>query len=130
MSDQTNTTTNDANQGQADGLVTQLPVAPRRVLPKRIVKLPLPEPYNDFSVTAWLNHPPSVRAGMRSLVEAEARAAFKEVLVAHDLVDFDGEPYPQAGDEFYDAISEDLLRVIYLEIIGNVGKLVPTSGGR
>lgn len=128
MSDQANT--NDANQGRADGLVTQLPVAPRRVLPKRIVKLALPEPYHEFSITAWLNHPMSVRRGMESTDETVARAAFKEVLIAHDLVDFNGEPFPQVGDEFFDAIDLDLLRVVYQTIIGNVGKLTPTNASR
>jgi len=147
MSDQANT--NEANQGQADGLVTQLrpqviegeavPVAaaatdyvvtPIRKLPKRIATLPLPAPYDDFTVTAWLNYPWALRSDLLSGDEAKARAAFDQILVGHDLVDFDGTPFPAGGSAFYDAIPEDLLKVIYQTIQTNVGKLAPTIAAR
>lgn len=146
MSDQTNTT-NDANQGQADGLVTQLRpqtiegeysvaaqdtvVTATKKMPKRIVSIPLPEPYQDFSITAWLNFPRTVKDDLNSGVEERVRAALMQIVVGHDLVDYDGRSYPPASDpEFWSEIPNDTGLVIVTAVNGQIGKLSPTNAAR
>lgn len=57
--------------------------------------------------------------------------AMKRIIIAHDWVDFDGQPYPPADtDEFYEAVPTDLLLVAWRKIQAEVGKLPTKRNGR
>jgi hypothetical protein len=102
-----------------------------RRLPHRIVTLPLPEPYQEFSIEAWINFPQSLMQGMASGDEARIMDALTQIVVSHDLVDFDGQPYPQASERaFWEAIPTDLAMVIMQAINDQVGKLPKANGAR
>lgn len=146
MGEQTNNT-NDENEGRADGTVTQLrpqviegeytvapqgtAAAPAKKMPRRIVEIALPEPYQDFSITAWLNFPRSVKDDFNSNVEGRVRAALMQIVVGHDLVDYDGRPYPPADDPaFWTEIPNDTGLVIVAAVGNQIGKLTPTNAAR
>ena len=121
---------------QQDSVITQEMAAQavasaKRRLPKRVGTVPLPDPYGDFHITAWFNFPWHLRAEIQSGDEARARAAWTQIILDHDLVDFDGEPYPPAGtDEFYEAIPQEIMQVIGKTVFDNIGKLTPTNAAR
>ena len=105
--------------------------APKRRLPKRIVEVTLPEPYQQFTATLWVNMPRSLLEGLYSMDEETIAAAFAQLVIGHDLVDFDGAPYPPAGTpEFFRAIPNDLFAVIRLAARQQEGRLSPPSAGR
>jgi hypothetical protein len=131
--------------------------APERRQQKRIVTIDVPG-YDDFHVTAWVNFPTSLmdrmqreaRAARRRGAERQALLAddpladvdddegqsalaplLKQIIVAHDWVDFDGQPYPSADDdEFYREVPTDLLNVAFQAIAAQVGKLDPKKQRR
>jgi len=70
---------------------------PARRLPKRIAKVALPDPYTDFSVELWVNIPPTVWNKLMSADLTVCAPAFDQLVISHDLVDFDGQPYPPTG---------------------------------
>ena len=98
--------------------------SPRHVMPKRTVTLPLPEPYQDFTATLWVNIPQQLwREMMGTDIEACA-AAFGKMVVSHDLCDFDGAPYPPGGSpDLYRELPAELVRVINDLRVGQIGKL-------
>lgn len=107
------------------------PVAAGKVLPKRVITFPLPEPYQDFSITAWINFPQSVGEDLRSGDIERGRVALMQIVRGHDLVDYDGVPYPPADDpKFWDAIPNDVGGMIVTAINSQVGKPSPTSAAR
>ena len=125
------------------------PPTPIRSLPKRTVSITLPEPYQDFHVTAWVNFPQKMLNDMQALAKKARIAAkaaedadgdtdapvddetqsgiavlLRQIVLGHDLVDFDGQSYPPATDPtLYDVIPTELMVVVLREIIGQVGKL-------
>lgn len=140
---------------------TYLPAPPPpgiRRLPRRIVALPLPAPYDDFHIRCWANFPqtyvadaqkhfegilpaeeegiePEERARrVEAYAETERRVArqMSEVLIAHDLCDDDGIPLPPSDDPKFwlFLMGHELRDVIFTEIRGQYGKLTPTKGTR
>jgi len=100
--------------------------APRKRLPRRVVTTALPEPYHEFSITAWVNFPRSVALDLRSRDQERTGSALRQVILAHDLVDEDGEPYPLADDPaFWEVISDDLGAAIVLAALAQIGRLDP-----
>ena len=101
-----------------------------RQLPKRIVHITLPEPYNDFSIDAWANFPQSLLREMGSGDEGRVMGAMTQIVTGHDLVDFDGADYPPPSEAaFWEAIPTDLAVVIMQSIQAEVGKLPKANGG-
>lgn len=104
----------------------QAAAQPVRRLPRRVVEITLPAPYDDFHVTAWVNFPKRVLAEMNSKDEARTRAALCQIVTAHDLVDEDGNDYPPATEpDFWGAIPDDLGAIIVGAVVGRIGKLDP-----
>ena len=102
-----------------------------RRLPKRIETIQLPEPYEEFHVTAWINHPGQLREDMRSGDEAKVMAALKQIVLGHDLVDFDGQPYPAASEPaFWTQAPDDVGYAILGAIRNQYGKLPKANGAR
>jgi hypothetical protein len=101
-------------------------IVPKPAMRKRIATFKLYEPYEDFTVTAWVNFPQRLlRDGQ---TEDERLAALSEIVLAHDLVDFDGNPYPPANDPaFWREIPQDVAAVIIQSIQGQMGRLDPTK---
>jgi hypothetical protein len=108
------------------------PVVGNRVerrLPRRIEEIQLPEPYEDFHITAWVNYPGQLREDMRSGDEKKVSAALKLIVISHDLVDFDGKPYPPASEEaFWTEAPDDVGYAIIGAIRDRFGKLPKASG--
>jgi hypothetical protein len=103
-----------------------VPIAPRRVLPRRVRQIALPEPYDDFTVTAWMNAPKELWREVNSGEEARILPALMQLVTDHDLVDFDGNPYPPASERaFWDEINNDLGAFIIQAVAGQIGKLDP-----
>ena len=100
-----------------------------RRLPKRTVEVTLPEPYSDFKVTVWVNFPPSLRQQLFSSDIEQVAEAFGQLVISHDLCDFDGEPLPADGAALYRAMPEELVPVIWRAAINEVGRL-PKGNGR
>lgn len=104
---------------------------PIRRLPKRIVTVALPEPYDEFHVTIWVNHPVSLETELQSGDQERIRAALLQVYLGHDLVDFDGNPYPPMSDPaFWDVCPPELGAVFYQVKQEQIGKLGPKSPRR
>jgi hypothetical protein len=105
---------------QSGGLVPKPPMR------KRIATFKLFEPYETDTITAWINFPQRMLREGQS--EDERIAALGEILLAHDLVDFDGTPYPAANDPaFWREIPQDVAQVIIQSIQGQMGRLDPTK---
>jgi hypothetical protein len=105
---------------QTGGLV------PKPPMHKRIATFKLFEPYETDTITAWINFPQRMLREGQS--EDERIAALGEILLAHDLVDFDGTPYPAANDPtFWREIPQDVAQVIIQSIQGQMGRLDPTK---
>ena len=103
----------------------------QRRLPRRIVHLQLPEPYSLFTVDLWVNIPQSLWRDLMSNDLDACAAAFGRVVVSHDLVDFDGAPYPPGGSpDLYRELPADLVRIIADLRTAQIGKLSPPSAGR
>ena len=102
-----------------------------RRLPKRIVHVQLADPYSDFSADLWVNVPPPLWNDLLSNDLATCAAAFDQLVVKHDLVDFDGQPYPQAdgAGTLYRALPADVIAAILQARNGQVGRLSPRSAG-
>lgn len=106
--------------------LSALPSAPIRKLPRRVVAIALPAPYDEFQVTAWVNFPKTLARELNSGDETRTLAALCQIVTAHDLVDEEGRDYPPATDPaFWDAISNDLGAAIVQAVIGQIGKLDP-----
>lgn len=114
-----------------------------RRLPKRIEKLDLKGTYDGFHITAWINYPGRLREDMRSGDEAKVSAALKQIVIDHDLIDFDcgrpecehleceGRPLPPATDAtFWTEAPDDLGFAIIGAIRDQFGKLPKESGAR
>lgn len=100
------------------------PIENIRRLPKRIAELTLPEPYNEFHATCWINAPRSLWLEATSQDEATVTAALQQIVVGHDLCDFNGDPYPPADDpEFWNLIPTEVGAVIISAIQSQVGRL-------
>ena len=102
---------------------------PKRALPKRIVRLPLAEPYQAFSVDVWANPPNSVIARLNSGTE-ETPKAFGELIVGHDLVDFDGTPYPADAAEAFELLPTEVALLMIRAATGDAAKLPLLRNGR
>ncbi len=101
----------------------------RKRLVKRIVRFPLPEPYEDFSVQAWVNYPASLLNSAKT--EDERIAALRQIVLEHDLVDFEGEPYPPADTkEFWINVPQDVGAFIMVGIQQQQGRLDPKTAAR
>jgi hypothetical protein len=101
---------------------------PSRRLPKRIVHLALPDPYGDFSVDLWVNIPQSLWREMMGTDLDACAAAFGQMVTAHDLVDFNGAPYPPGGSpDLYRELPTDLVRIINDLRVAQIGRLSPPS---
>src|SRR5690242_16981634 len=94
-----------------------------RRLPRRTAEVTLPAPYDDFHVTVWVNFPPSLRQKLFSSDLDQVAEAFGQLVVSHDLVDFDGEPLPANGADLYRAMPEELVPVIWRAALNEVGRL-------
>ncbi|MDE2620612.1 MAG: hypothetical protein KGL54_10670 [Sphingomonadales bacterium] len=105
------------------------PVAPQQT--RRVVALPLPAPYDMYTVQAWINYPRKLAKELGSGDAERIQAALQRIIVGHDLTDFDGRPLPPVEDAaFFDEISDELLVLILRAVQENMGKLAPTSGTR
>lgn len=104
--------------------------APRR-LPKRVVEVALADPYGDFRCAVWVNCPPSVWADLLGNDLAACARAFDQLVTSHDLVDFDGQPYPQpdGSGALYRALPADVIAAVIQARSGQVGRLSPRSAG-
>jgi hypothetical protein len=107
------------------------PDEPRR-LPKRIAELTLPAPYDDFHVTCWINAPQSLWrdvTGNDGTTDGTKRAvaALQQIVVGHDLVDFDGEPYAD-GDTFWNDAPSEVGALIVQAIQSQIGVLSKPKG--
>ena len=101
---------------------------PRRVMPRREATVQLPPPYEMFSVTVWVNIPPAVWRDMMSNDLDKCAAAFGQIVVHHDLVDYDGAPYAAGGSpDLYRQLPTDLVRVINDVRAAQIGRLSPPS---
>ena len=100
-----------------------------RRLPKRIVPLTLPAPYDDFHVTCWINAPRSLWLEAQSGDEQRTAAALQQIVLDHDLVDFDGVAYaPAASAEFWEQIPTEVGIVIIQAIQSATGVLSKVNG--
>ena len=106
--------------------------APARRLPKRIVKVQLADPYAIFSAEVWVNIPPPLWADLLSNDLATCATAFDRLVISHDLVDFDAQPYPQPDGQgsLYRALPNDVIAAIIQARNAQVGKLSPPSAGQ
>lgn len=100
-----------------------------RRLPKRIVKVSLPNPYAAFSVELWVNIPPTVWNKLMSDDLKVCAPAFDQLVISHDLVDFDGQPYPQPDGQgsLYRVLPNEVISVIVQTRNSQVGRLSPPS---
>jgi hypothetical protein len=97
---------------------------PMRRLPRREMRIDLPEPYQDFSILGWMNFPRGVGADLSSGDEERVRSALMAVILDHDLVDEEGQPYPLASDPaFWEAIPTDVGGMLFRAFVGQVGQL-------
>lgn len=102
--------------------------SPKRVMPRRVVEVSLPEPYACFTVRLWINLPQSLWREMMSNDLDTCAAAFGKMVVSHDLVDFDGNPYPPGGSpDLYRELPTELVRVINDLRVAQIGRLNPPS---
>jgi hypothetical protein len=83
--------------------------------------------YAGFTVTLWINYPQRVKQEILSGDESRVTAALGDLVTDHDLVDFDGEPYPASGPEFWQAIPDDLAKVIVQALVSGA---LPKQNGR
>ena len=105
--------------------------APARRLPKRIVRVQLADPYADFGAEVWVNIPPPLWNDLLSNDLATCAAAFDQLVVSHDLVDFDGQPYPQpdGAGALYRALPADVIAAILQARNAQVGRLSNRNAG-
>lgn len=102
------------------------PPTPIRKLPRRVVTIALPAPYDEFHVTAWVNFPKALARDLDSKDEARTMAALLAIVQSHDLVDEEGADYPPATERaFWEAISNDVGAAILQAVLGQIGKLDP-----
>lgn len=97
---------------------------PKRAMPRRIAEVQLPEPYDCFTVHLWVNTPQSLWRDLMSSDLDTCAAAFGRIVVSHDLVDFDGAPYPPGGSpDLYRELPTELVRVINDVRVAQIGRL-------
>lgn len=102
--------------------------APRIKRPKRIATLRLPEPYNVYTVRAWINMPQALFDDLRTMDPEKVAHVTQELIVEHNLTDFDGNPLPPAGDPaLHAALDLDIYQAIWLARNAEVGRLDPPS---
>lgn len=95
-----------------------------RRMPKRVVEVALPAPYDVFHVRLWVNFPPAFKEQLLSRDIEVCAAAFSQMIVEHDLVDFDGESLPPPGDPaLYRALPDELIGVLFRAQLAEIGKL-------
>jgi hypothetical protein len=96
--------------------------------PKRIATLRLAEPYSVYTVRAWINLSPALLAELRTMDPEKVAHVTQELIVEHNITDFDGNPLPPAGDPtLYAALDPDIYQAIWLARNAEVGRLDPPS---
>jgi hypothetical protein len=106
---------------------------PVRRMPKRIVRLALPEPYDasGFWVDGVANFSQRTRQKLLSGDPAQTVEAFTEMIVGHNLVDEDGRAFPPAGDpSLFEALPTDLAVLVIREVLQSPGKFPPPPAMR
>ena len=86
-------------------------------IPKRVVTLKLPEPFDCFRIRANVSYPRSLLSDgtlMRDIIG--------QLVVEHDIESEDGKPLP-LGPELWDGITQDLGMAIWAAIQREVGQL-------
>ena len=133
------------------------PMASVRRMPKRVVEVTLPAPYDDFHATCWVNFPDAQITKAQSFVadvpdkdeiglddtERERRAAaydagmqhmattMSEIVLTHDFVDYDGTSLPATDDPaFWTELPNELRIVLFAAIRAQVGVLTPPKRKR
>ena len=97
--------------------------------PKRVATLRLAPPYDVYTVRAWINVPESRFEELRASPTTEVVARFvADVIVEHDLTDFDGAPLPPAGSlDLAKVLDGDIYSAIMQARQAEVGRLDPPS---
>ena len=96
-------------------------------IPRRIVTLALPPPYDVLTVKAWVSYPRSLLEGPGVVMD---RDVFAQVIVEHDILGPDDKPLPVGVPEFWDAIPQDLSVAIWRAVLAQVGNFTtPASSG-
>jgi len=98
-------------------------------MPKRIVKIDLPAPYDCFACEVWVNIGGEERAAFTEATNPERfHAAFGRMVVSHDFCDFDGKPLPPGGDPaLYPALPDELAQLIFRGRAEQVGRLTKSG---
>lgn len=69
----------------------------------------LPDEYEGFKIRIWVNAPTTLWRQMGEGDTEETQAAASKLVLEHNgWRDFDGDPYPAVGPEFWDAIPTEL----------------------
>lgn len=69
----------------------------------------LPDEYEGFRIKVWVNAPTALWRQMGEGEEQETREAASRLVLEHNgWLDFDGEPYPPIGPDFWEAIPTEL----------------------
>lgn len=98
---------------------------------RRYVELDLPEPYEGVHVTVWANAPLSLRMRLvKPESDEDLAAVWGQIVVGHNLLDFDGKPLPPATDpDFYYQMPGDLMPLLLQAILDQYGRLSPKRAG-
>lgn len=115
---------------QKEDLMTSEPLPILR-LPKRIVRLNLPEPYTGFWVDVWINVPQRLLQDFSSIDAIKTPTAFDTLVVDHNLVDEEGIPFPKPnGGALFSALPTDVMVIIMSEVRSSFGKFLPLRTSR
>ena len=107
------------------------PATPRPRMQKRYERIPLHGAYEGFSIKAWINFPQKLLTQAQTGDPDVQAAALGQIVVEHNFVDFDGEPFPPPDDPAcWTECPLDLLACVFTAIAERFGKLPPRSGGR
>ncbi len=92
---------------------------------RREATIKLPEEYEGFEVTAWVNAPAKLWNNLTSNEETLAREAMSKLVISHNgWLDFEGQPYPPANTPaFWEEIPTELAATILVALQVEMQKL-------
>ena len=109
---------------QNDNVAPPPPTGPQIQRREKWVDLPEQE-YPGFKVQVWVNAPSKLWPMLSSGEEAEAQAAAKQLVIAHNgWLDFEGQPFPPPSEtSFWEEIPTELAACILAGIQAEMQKL-------